>query len=188
MCTFIELSTQYFAVWIWSGKVIYFIHIEVYYTFNWTTPISILILTAFMIFRYVNFYYESKEFSKPIKIKSLWMEIFSDIKKLVLCLLFFYEDKWLLLITAPIILQVISLVVFLLWNKVKNNLTKAAWIINESTVIIFCICWIQNYSWFGLYSDVGGQVVSMVMEVSLIIILSIETLFIWVQDFSTIKK
>ena len=162
--------------------------IEVYYTFNWTTPISILILTAFMVFRYINFYYESKALPTPIMLKSLWMEVFSDIKKLILCLLFFYENNWILLIVTPIILQIISLVVFLLWNKIKNKYTKAAWIINESTVIIFCFLWIQNYSWYDLYSSLGGQAVSMIMEISLIIILLLETLLIWVQDFDTIKK
>ena len=184
----IEVWIQFFSVWILSGKINNLIDIETIYTFSWMTPIAILIFLAFMIIRYANIYKNNKSFNGKVIIKTLSISIIADFKRVVLWVLFFYEENWLLLIFMPIILQILYLIVFALWNEIKDKVNKVVWITNEVFSLVFWVWCIFNYPCYKLYSEMGVKVVGMLMESIFIILLVVEGIIIWFQDFYFIRK
>ena len=184
----IEVWIQFFSVWILSGKIANLIDIETIYTFSWMTPIAILIFLAFMIIRYANFYKNNKSSNWKVIIKALAITIIADFKRFALWILFFYEENWLLLIFIPIILQILSLIVFAMWNEIKDKTNKVVWITNEVFALAFWVWCIFNYPCNKLYSEMGVKVVGMLMESFLIILLVVEWIIIWIQDLYFIRK
>ena len=183
------MKSEFNTFWFEYDRVrVLFENIEILYTFNWTTPISICIFIAFVTTKYINFYLEHKTWERMEIIKALWITIFTDIKRIGLWIGFFYEGYWVILILIPIIFQTLSLIVFILWSNTKNKANKAIWTINELFVLLFWIWCTFYYPWTKIYTDFGTKIVGLMMELSLIILISIEGIIIWVQDYYTIKK
>ena len=184
----IEVWIQFFSVWILSGKIANLIDIETIYTFSWMTPIAILIFLKLMIIRYANIYKNNKSSNWKVIIKTLAITIIADFKRFALWILYFYEENWLLLIFIPIILQILSLIVFAMWNEIKDKTNKVVWITNEVFALAFWVWFIFNYPCNKLYSEMGVKVVGMLMESFLIILLVVEWIIIWIQDLYFIRK
>ena len=141
-----------------------------------------------MSIRYANFYQEHKAWKAMQILQAFLIMTFADIKRLVLWIWFFYEGNWILLISTPIILQILSLPIIILWSSFKNKIIKSVCVVNEAFVLVFWAWCIFNYPWNQLYSDISAKVIGMLMELSLIILLSIEGIIIWSQNYYTIKK
>lgn len=125
-----------------------------------------------LTYKYVVVYKEVRSLTKKEAIKSLILIIFNDWRKLVLCGLFFIEQEWAILI-VPIILQTLSLVVFVVCNNTKQRISKTLIITNECSTAIFWVFWVLFNSCFSSLNSIS-TVGAFILIVFLMAILIIE--------------
>ena len=178
--TLIDLSLQFYALCIYSGKHSYLKSIEIRFSWSPLTPIGIVVFVWMLIYKYIVFYREIREHSKKETIRACILVIYNDWKKLVLCLLFFVEQSWYILILTPILLQSVSLVTFVLCNNIKKRISKIMSIVNECSTIVFWISLISFYNCITL-STKFSKTTGIIMWCYFMIILSIEMIILATQ-------
>ena len=131
-------------------------------------------------------YKEVKILSRKEISKAWILIVYNDFRKLILWALFFIDENWHIHILTPILLQVVSLIVILIWNKVKKIVNKIFVILNESFVILFWVCSVFAYKCV-IDNEDGDKVIGILMELTLIIILSFEIAVFIIQDILDLR-
>ena len=185
--TYIEASIQFYALWLYSGTLICLNILEMRYSWSLSTIFSILVFIWIITYWYAAFYKRWRELASKEIVKACCLKLYNDIRKLALCALFFIEQDWYVLIIVPIMLQIGSLIVFLLWNNVKYRFTRIIMVANEWMTIIF---WIScTFAYFCLNSSVIlSKIISFILQILFVIILISEIVFLLVQDGWEIKR
>ena len=171
-------------LWTISGKIFIIYYLEVVYTFNWVTPISLAILIALLSIRYLFIYKEWKLEEWKTKMKYFWIAIFYDSKRLILWILFFIDKLWYLLMLLPLFIQMISaFIVF--FRKIDSKCNKIILILNESFIIAFLIISITTFNSSPAFvkDDTPRSVIGSAIEFALIGLLSVEASFIIYYTF-----
>ena len=179
--TYIEASIQFYVLWLYSGTLICLNFIEMRYSWSLSTIFSILVFIWMITYWYVAFYKRWRELTSKEIVKACCLKLYNDIRKLALCALFFIEQDWYVLILVPIMLQIGSLLVFLLWNNVKYRFTRIIMVANEWVTIIFCVSCTFAYNCLNLSSSIS-IVISILMETLIMLIVSLEVVIIASQN------
>ena len=186
--TLISMSFQFFILWLYSGKLNILIYIEMKYSRSFLTFIGVFIFIIWMIvFKYIILYREARSIAKKEIIKAYILCIYDDLRKIALCVLFFIEQSWYILILTPIVLQTVSLLIFILCNNIKQRINKILWIVNECSSIIFWIFWVFIYSCLSIQNSFAfGS--GFIMIVFFMIILSFEIAVLIAQDIKDFNE
>ena len=158
-----------------SGKVYQLKIIEILYTFNWMSPISIVIISAMLIYKYYSIFFEWRSASAKVKIKTIWYETLTDIKRLIINILFFFKNQWYLLAFVPMVFQILFLVIVVLSN-IKYKVERAMLIVNEAVVLSFWAMSIMflNYSPLYVNEIAARSIILTVLQWVLVLILAAE--------------
>ena len=158
-----------------SGKVYQLKIIEIFYTFNWMSPISIVIMLAMLIYKYYSIFLEWRSASAKVKIKTIWYETLTDIKRLIINILFFFKNQWYLLAFVPMVFQILFLVIVVLSN-IKYKVERAMLIVNEAVVLSFWTMSIMflNYSPLYVNEIAARSIILTVLQWVLVLILAVE--------------
>ena len=139
-----------------------------------------------IITKYITFINEAWSKSKKDILKFWLLTFFNDFRKFILCILFFIEDEWYILIVVPVILQIVFLCIVLIWNDIKQRNSKVIVVVNESATIIFWILCTFTYNW-AISSYNMSQIVGVIFAILLTAILGFEILILLLQFFWNIK-
>ena len=96
------------------------------------------------------------------------------------------DENWHIHILTPIMLQIVSLIIILIWNKVKKIVTKIFVILNESFIILFWVWSVFAYKCV-IDTEDGDKVIGILMELTLIVILSFEIAVFIIQDILDLR-
>ena len=186
-------------LWTISGKIFIIYYLEVVYTFNWVTPISLAILIALISIRYIFIYKEWKLEEWKTKMKYFWIAIFYDSKRLILWILFFIDNLWYLLMLLPLFIQMI-LASIVFFRKIDSKFDKIILILNESFIIVFLLISITTFNTSPAFvnDDTPRSVIGSAIEFALIGLLTVEAGFIiyytfkdlifWIKSLKQNKK
>ena len=185
--SYIEASMQFYSLWLYSGTLICLNCIEIRYSWSFSTIFSILVFIWMIAFWYTSFYKRWKELTNKEIVKACTFKFYNDIRKLVLCVLFFIEEDCYVLILVPIMLQIGSLLVFLLWNNIKQRFTRIIMVTNEWAIIVFWVSCSFAYHWLNS-SEILSKIISFIMEIFFATIIISEIVFLLAQDALEIKR
>ena len=141
-----------------------------------------------IIYKYVYLINDAKILDMRSKIMKYIYESYNDIRKLILWCLFLINNSWYLLIVSPPILQLISFIIWLFWRKIEQRLEKLIILSNEVLTICFIILIVLSFSWIQLFSESGIKAIGIIMEISMVLLLSFELVIIFIKDVILIKR
>ena len=141
-----------------------------------------------IIYKYVYLINDTKLLDKRSKIMKYIYESYNDIRKLILWCLFLINNSWYLLILSPPILQLISFIIWLFWRKIEQRLEKLIILSNEILTICFLILIVLSFGWIQLFSESGIKAIGIIMEISMVLLLSFELVIIFIKDVILIKR
>ena len=139
-----------------------------------------------IISKYILFIKEVRRKSNRDVLRAWILVFYNDLRKLFLWILFFIEGNCYILIITPVLLQILSLWVIILWSSFKQRLNKVLVILNESFTIIFWLWWVFSFNWV-IPSENGAKVMGILMEIVLIIIIGFEIAIFAIQDALDIR-
>ena len=161
--------------------------IEILYTFNWMTPISMISLSAMLVYKYFSVYEINKEQKAKIKIKWFTIAAIVDLRRIILWSLFFFKYQWYLFVFVPLLLQILFVLIASLNNK-ESKIEKAVLIWNEAIVGVLWVLSITTltYSPLLIYNDALKTIIWQVVQLILVLILITEVgiiLFKYIKSF-----
>ena len=140
------------------------------------------------MYKYVYLVNDIKLLDKRNKIMRYIYEGYNDTRKLILWFWFLINKSWYLLIILPPILQLISFVIWLFWRKVEQRLEKLIILSNEVATICFLALIVLSFSWIHLFPESGIKAIAIVMEISMVLLLSFELVIIFIKDVISVKR
>ena len=141
-----------------------------------------------IIYKYAYLINDIKLLDKRSKIMRFIDESYNDIRKLMLWCLFFINNSWYLLIVSPPILQLISFIIWLFWRKIEQKLEKLIILTNEVVTICFLVLIVLSFDWMQLIPESGVKTIAIIMEISMILLLSFELIIIFIKDVTSVKR
>ena len=140
------------------------------------------------MYKYAYLVNDIKLLDKRNKIMKYIYEGYNDTRKLILWCWFLINKSWYLLIIVPPILQLISFVIWLFWRKVEQRLEKLIILSNEVATICFLALIVLSFGWIQLFPESGIKAIGIVMEISMVLLLSFELVIIFIKDVISVKR
>ena len=139
-----------------------------------------------LAYKYFSVYNQNKAENSMTKLNKIGFAAIVDVRRTVLCVLYFFKKEWYLLVFVPLILQILFVFIACIENK-KSKIDKIFIILNESIVGVLWILSVLTltYSPMLIQNDELQIIIWLVVQWILVLILLIQ---IGIIIYKTIKN